>query len=248
MSSYTNNDDDLFEYEYDEAEETKISSASSIEDINLSSKLFKETSGIDALELDNKVATLNGNQIRLSSSYNQAFASFVNEVHPQAVAKSMVIVLDTLTNGDFSLISKFYDLEMFISRKMLFLELSHRSLDKDNIDQFILSEISKILSIQFTDFYLENFYYSTLDICEFSLGFDRAEYLVLSKKLGIPVQQFLFEDYKTLKESEHNVYIEDFKEYKTNSINQVLLENNLLQEISNLYARNVRIVTSSEEE
>jgi hypothetical protein len=247
MSSYASSDDDLFEYEYDEKEESK-SSSSFVEDLNISSKIFKENNSIDSLDLDSKSATLNGNKIRLSLAYNNAFCSFVSEVHSQSVAKSFVIVLDTLTNGDFSLISKFYDLEMTISRKMLFLDLSHRSLNMESLDSSFAEQIFKALDVTFSEFYLNNFYYSTLDICEFSLGIDRAEYLVLSKKLGIPVQQFLFEDFRTTDESQHTVYLEDFRKYKIDSMFTFLQENNLLEEISNMYGKNVKVVTSSEEE
>lgn len=244
MSTFTGNDDDLFEYEYDPNNEVKS------EPINTATHNFAKGSPnaqlIDDLKHhfdqdDNQIGNLHTDKIRLATAYHQALHNFVEETKIDALTKSLTIALNTLTNGDFSLLRMFHETEMRISRRMHFINLSHKAFDNIQSEESIAGTIRNIFNINFTDFYVQTCYVSSVRICEYAIIMDRALYLTLSKQLGIPVKQYLFDDPKDIENNTHNVYLDDYEKTVNDDILQRLLENGLISNLSDIYGYEVAI-------
>ena len=82
---------------------------------------------------------------------------------------------------------------------------------------------------------------SSVRICEHAIIMDRALYLTLSKQLGIPVKQYLFDDPKDVEKNSHNVYLDDYQKTVSDDILQRLLENGLISNFSDMYGYEVAI-------
>lgn len=231
MSSYlSSNDDDLFDYEPEE-DLTESTIRETDNGSTNKSELFEKI----RTNLDNDLDTNDGNldnaKVKLALSYHIAYAMFLSEINKDASAKSLHIVLDRLTNGDFTLVKAFYELEMKISRRLIFLDISRSALEnKDTSDSF-MEFVAKTIGVTFNDFYKATCYQSTWNITRHAINIDRAVYLTLSKKLGLPVQQSLFDD--NFKD-DHPVGIDIFKNEVQKSLADTLLENGLLEEYSQL--------------
>lgn len=246
--NYSDNDDDLFDYDPNSSTAESVS--------------FKEESKFTSKELINnfKVAiendsditntgNLDSDKIRISNAYYGAYNRFITEIKRDSLAKSLVITLNSLTNNDFSLISMFYDLEMKISRRMLFIDLSNLTFtSKLEVDSEVkkvyegfIENVEKIFNIKFNEFYIETFYLSTVSISKHALNLDRAMYLSLSKKLQIPVKQVLFDDRNDMSESDHDVYLDSFKRTIDEMIHQELINNGLMDEIKTLFGKDVDV-------
>jgi len=244
MSTFTGNDDDLFEYEYDSSDEVKS------EPTNAATHSFAKGSPnaqlIDDLkyhfdEDDSQIGNLHTDKIRLATAYHLALHSFVEETKIDALGKSITIALNTLTNGDFSLLKMFHETEMRIFRRMHFISLSHKSFDDIQSEESIANAIHNIFNIKFTDFYVQTCYMSSVRICEHAIIMDRGLYLTLSKQLGIPVKQYLFDDPKDVENNTHNVYLDDYEKTLSDDIMQRLLENGLMSNFSDMYGYGVAI-------
>lgn len=231
MSSYlSSNDDDLFDYE---PEEDHTEPAISAVDSGPTSKseLYENIKTNLDSDLDTSDGNLDNAKVKLALSYHIAYAMFLSEVNKDASSKSLHIVLDRLTNGDFSLIKMFYELEMKISRRLIFLDISYSALrDEDSKDSFV-EFVAKTIGVTFNEFYKTTCYQSTWNITRHAINIDRAVYLTLSKKLGLPVEQTLFDD--NFKD-DHPVGIDIFKNQVQAQLADVLLENGLLEEYSQL--------------
>lgn len=236
--AYSENDDDLFDYEYVEDQKTIIEKEITSEVSEFQNKVNIDLNDAD---LESTSTNLHAGKIQFALAYHKAYENFVYETLPLSVAKSFTIILDTLTNGDYSLITRFYTLEMFISRKLLFLKLSHNALKETDSDFSFFAELGKILHLDVDQFYIDNFFNTTLNICEFSVNLDRAEYLTLSKKLGIPVNQELFESWENTNEDKHDVYFEDFKKNVVKRIFETNIEHGMLDEVSTIFGRPVKV-------
>jgi hypothetical protein len=245
---YSDNDDDLFEYEYVETKTDSINEAFKESSSELNDFQNKLNIDISESDIDDKGFNLHGRHIQLSLAYHKAYEQFVYETVPLSLAKSFTITLDTLTNGDFSLISKFYSLEMIISRKLLFLQLSFPALQQGPKYISILKEIGNVLKIEIDDFFIQNFFLTTLEICEFTIKLHQAEYLTLSKRLGIPVNQALFASWEEALETDHNVYLDAFKHDVSERILVSNIENGMLQEIANILGREPKISAGNVQE
>lgn len=242
MSYYSDNDDDLFDYEYKESETThNFESSENV--INLKEKINIRPDDID---LENIAGNLHNAKISISLAFHKAFTNFIDIISGEALAKTLSVTLDTLTNGDFSLLANFYKLEMQISRKMIFLQVSDQGLTIDEDNYSFIKAMNQVFNIDTDEFYVNNFFRASLNICEFSLQIDRAKYLSLSKKLQIPVNQFLFEDPYTTNEKNHLVDIESYRANNNERVLQEMVSQGLLQEISNFTGITPSLFTNEE--
>jgi len=232
MSTFSENDDDLFEYEYDEKTTNTYSDlpTDKVKDFNEKINLALEDNDSDITS-----GVIHPEKVQFALAYQKALHHFTEVVNYESLAKTFTVTLNILTNGDFILMQKFYALEMLIVKKMIILDISHKAFyDKDNVNSQFISELATFLKINIDEFYIENFFKSSIEMCEFSLKLNRAEYLTLSKKLGLPVQQALFNDYSSLEEKDMKVFFEDFRSQQQIDIFKIMVENNLLEEIKNI--------------
>jgi hypothetical protein len=204
----------------------------------------------------NRRGALDGDKVRLATSFTGAFYHFTEgEVSKQSLAKSLVIALNTLTKGDYHLLRTFYELEMRISRKMYFLELAYTSFvpkelsgrpdDPDVINVF--DDLKKLFNFEFSDFYIQTSFLSTVDICEHTLKIDRAQYLTLSKILGIAVNQDLFQEWRN-GGVRHRVYMEDYTEELAKKMGERLMAASWREDLKESFGHNMEIVTFKDEE
>jgi hypothetical protein len=245
MSSYlSSNDDDLFDYEPDEEVKVESNVETPNASFDSSNELFKNIKN----NLDSDLETVEGNidspKVKLTVSYHLAYAMFLSEINKDASSKSLHIVLDRLTNGDFTLIKMFYEVEMKISRRLIFLDISREAFKQSENKESFLDFLSKTIGVTFTEFHKATCYQSTWNITQHALNIDKAVYLTLSKKLGLPVEQSLFdENFK----DDHPVTIDIFKRDVQNNAVDVLLQNNLLAEYTQLTGQSAIIAINNVE-
>jgi hypothetical protein len=245
MSNYVNNDDDLFDYDPEEDQSSPVSY--NIEDAP-KSEFFDNIK--DHLDHDlEATGNIDTGKFRLASSYQIALHNFVNDTKSEASAKTISIVLNTLTNNDFSLMLMFYETEMRISRRMLFLEISYRAFDKEDEDTVLsLHKIGKILNIEFSELYINTCFQSTWNITEHALKIDRALYLSLSERLGIPVKQYLFEDVLGANDSPHDVYLVDYNKDMNSMLTSIIMEGSFIEKLQELTGGNVALLRANEKD
>lgn len=246
MASHSN-DDDLFEYEPEES--TAKSTYSSIGNISSDNELINNIKSNLDIDIDPS-GNLDSGKVQLALAYHMAYERFLEATSRDALSKGVHFVLDRMTNGDFPLLVLFYELEMKISKKMLLLNISKSNLIKDNDvakDGQFISLISSALKIDFTFTYVNTCYASTWNITEHSLKLDRAVYLTLSKKLEIPVKQYLFDDSLSAKYDEHQVHTHHYKDEIVEKVNNVLIEAGLVEELSQIIGSPIKILLSNDE-
>lgn len=244
MSGFAGNDDDLFEYEYNPEDEAKTEST------NPATHTFTKGSSdaqlIDDLKHhfdheDDHTGNLHNDKIRLAIAYHLALHNFVEETKVDALGKSISMALNTLTNGDFSLLKLFHETELRISRRMHFINLSHRAFDNTQSEESIAGAIQNIFNIDFTEFYVKTCYLASVRICEHAITMDRALYLSISKQLGIPVKQYLFDDPKNVDNTVHDIHLDDYVKKVNEEILQRLIENGLTQDLSDMFGYEVAV-------
>lgn len=245
MSKYADNDNDLFDYDpsLDTSTENTFSSTSSTKS---NSELINSIKDNLNNDIENLTGNLAPNKYKFAASFNMAYHMFLHEPLQEATTKTISIVLNTLTNGDYNLMNIFYETEIKISRKIFFLELVDRAFDDGPEEENLLLQINKLLNIDMTDIYIYTCFRSTINICKHSLDLDKALYLALSKRLGIPVQQELFEPIETSAKKDHKVYLEDYKRDIMENINNQLIDAGVLDEVKNIFGSDVNIVLHHE--
>lgn len=245
MSKYADNDDDLFDY--DPTLDVKPKETfSNLDNKSSTSELLNSIKD----NLNNDIESLTGNlapnKYKFAASFNMAYHMFLHEPLQEATTKTISIVLNTLTNGDYNLMNIFYETEIKISRKIFFLELVDRAFDDGPEEENLLLQINKLLNIDITDIYIRTCFRSTINLCKHSLELDKALYLALSKRLGIPVQQELFEPIVTSAAKDHKVYLQDYKRDIMENINNQLIDAGVLDEVKEIFGTDVNIVLHHE--
>lgn len=244
MSKYIDNDDDLFEYdpELETSKPINFDTPTAIPESK--SDFINEMKNHFGSDIENLTGNISPNKHKLAASFNLAYKVFVNEILKEGTAKSISIVLDGLTNGDFSLMSMFYETEIKISKKIFFLDLVERAFIDPTSNENVIKQLDDILHIDFSDLYIQSCYQSTINICKHSLMLDQALYLCLSKKLGIAVKQYLFEPINESAGKDHQVYLEDYKKELSESIKKLLLDHGLLAEVQEISGTQVKLTTN----
>jgi len=232
MSSYiSSNDNDLFEYDPDQEPKTSHTSNDAEDVINPSDYSTREydlLKGIQSHFKDSTNGSLDVSKIQLAAGFHEATSHFLQDVIPQAAMKSMVIALDTLTEGNYSLLNLYYKTEMRISRRMTFLSLFNDSFASGNISDAFSKALIQILNLDFNDLYVRSCFTSSMAICNHALILDRATYKVLAEKLDLPVKEFLLVAPSDVQDTdEHDVYYSDFMKDLTSNINSMLANSGL---------------------
>lgn len=204
MSSFANNDDDLFDY--DPSTETTHTSDNTetfaTEPITGLSKdqekLLKQVkdnlsnSDADLIEENGKVNTLRS---ELYTSFQAAINTLVENIRVEHFSKAINVTLDELTQGRFSMLNLFYKYEIKICRKTTLIALFDKVLltqDDDEKSPFI-ETISKLLNLEISPLYIKSSFAATNKILIHSLTIDKIIYQFLAEKLNLPVAKDIIE-------------------------------------------------------
>lgn len=232
MNNYIDNDDDLFEYD-PEQEESKQTSSVNNDFTDSVKDTFENITNISHHSDRNKLAI----------AFNISTQKFIEAINSEAYNKSIRLVLDKLTNGDFTLINLFHRLEMRIFRRMHFLSLFDELSGSEFKNNSIVKEVLEFLQVDFTDLYIKTCYQSTYNISIFALSLDRAMYITLSKRLGIPVKQELFANPADMEHDKIDVSLAEFEHGILLNVYKSMMENGLSEELSKLLGTELKFVT-----
>ena len=206
--SYLDNDDDLFNYEPDDevqsyTDSSPLSNTKSTDDFMSSAKSL-----LDELA-DSSPDVIEDNKIKLATSFHLATAVYFAKVENPTYEKAMAVVLDKLTNGDFSLLHIFYRTEALIIQRLHFLDLMERvvnplTTEGSEDDDFTLKALFDMLKVECSAEHVKIFYGSSIAISRFSLNVERVIYQHLGNKLNLPINQNLIDPNYKVNSSELN--------------------------------------------
>jgi len=246
MSNYSSSDDDLFEYEPDEEVLVSTTSSSNSSYSTLENDVLKSIkNNLDEVE----TTPLHGDRARFAIAFYVATENFINIGETQSYIKASRMVLDTLTNGEFSLLQTFYEHEIKISRKMAFLSIFENAfrIDNENDIPDFAKEVLDILNIDINPLYMNACFKTVINIAQHSLLVDRYIYKHLSIKLNIPVKEYLFVNPSEMNSQDHNVYLRDFHQDVYQKVYETLITPDLLTELSNDFQTDVKLIKNYEE-
>jgi len=219
MSSFiSNNDDDIFDYD---PELDNSSSNNSSSTINSSSTFSSDNDLLNKIKdhLESNDKDFNTNNAKLSIGFAHSTHHLLHSVYTDSLIKSLMISLDSITHGDFSLLYRFHQLEMKISKRMDFHILVREIFFENDSPSDQLRELFDFLSIEVTDLYISTCFLSSVAISNHALMLDRSEYIVLAKKLNIPTKHYLLESTPENETMNHNIFLNDFTAEVRDAIN-----------------------------
>jgi hypothetical protein len=245
MSSYgySSNDDDLFDYDPDE-ETSLFSSTFQPKEDSFISKVKENAEDIEQFAQDNKL--IYDSKASFAMAFYEATEHYIYSSISEANLKSINITLDNLTSGNHSLSTMFYRLELKISRRMHFLSIFETLFSHDDLSESFTEKFYDIFKIKITPFYLKTCYHSSLAICTHALALDRATYRHLSKKLNIPVKQFLFDSPTQMTVQNHKLEIQDYEQIVNTNIIKAIANDGLIQEIAEEFSITPTFVNTNE--
>lgn len=202
--TYFQNDDDLFDYDPETDTDTEdVSSAvfqseqytpssstrnKTVEDFISSAKQF-----VDEISI-NDSSPIDEQKVKLAASFHNATAAYYQKVQTPSYIKSVSIVLNTLTNGDFSRIQMFNHKEALILQRLRYLSMMNKIFTTSDPDQNVLKELFDIMKIEYSFEHVQTFYLSSVNISLFCLNLDRLIYKHLGERLNLPIKQELLDD------------------------------------------------------
>jgi hypothetical protein len=240
-NNISNNDDDLFNYDptLDELNYSKSDHLNNQDSSKSDNVLFENI----RQHLNDKNKDSDNNAIRLALGFSLSTHAFLNSTLPQAMTKSLITTLDSITHGDFSLVMRFYNVEMKISKRMNFHALSReifqqKNHEKDSEFQEFFETIFNILNIEINPVYFSTCFLSSINISNHALMLDRSEYLVLSKKLNIPVKYYLLESTTENEDMNHSVFFADFQDEINQAVNTAI-SSDVTDQLKEIYSSEV---------
>jgi len=200
--NHPQNDDDLFDYDPEtDTEDTSSVSLQSeayapsssnrnknVEDFISSAKKF-----VDEISLDND-SPIDEQKVKLAASFHEATAAYYQKIQAPSYMKSISIVLNTLTNGDFSKIQMFNHKEALILQRLRYLSMMNKIFSTTDPDENVLKELFDLLKMEYSFDHVKTFYLSSANISLFCLNIDRLIYKHLGEKLNLPINQDLIDD------------------------------------------------------
>lgn len=245
MSNYSSSDDDLFDYDPENEFVPSQSQSFSNDYSKLENNVLKSIkNNLDEVDL----SPVHGDKAKFAIAYYAATAKFFNVGETQSFVKASRMVLDTLTNGEFSLLQTYYEYEIKISRKMSFLSIFGDAFipEEDELPNFA-KEVLEILHIDITPLYINSCFKTVINLTQHTLMVDRYMYKHLANKLNIPVKDYLFINPADMDVQDHNVYLEDFHSDVYRKVYQNIITTDLLAELSNDFQTNVTLKKNYEE-
>ena len=249
--SYLDNDDDLFDYDPDEdlnssLQSTEPSNQKSPDDFMSSAKSI-----LDELA-ESSSDVIEQSKIKLASSFHLATSAFYAKVEAPTYEKAIAVVLDKITNGDFSLIHIFYRTEALIIQRLHFIDLMDRVVDPNAIsndleNDFTLKHLFDILKVECSVEHIKMFYAPSIAISRFCLNVDRILYQHLSNKLNIPVNPNLINpDYQVNSSELNDPVTNDYSDKAYPLIIKSIAAEGLLEKLQETF--NVQVRLSNEME
>lgn len=253
MSNYnypSGSDDDLFDYDPELEDDLKFSLNQSSDFINAEDNIINKINGNleDIESFVNDKSNVIGNKAALALAFHETVEHFIYSSLPEGDLKSIKITLDNLTNGQYSLVNMFHRLEIRISKRMHFLSIFEKVFNDDTLPDFMVKTFKDVFKLDMTSFHIKTCYISSLSICNHALVIDRAIYKHLSKKLGIPVKQELFDPPTAMTVEDHKVDLFSYTKTVTNNIYKSMSQDGLLDELNQDFSMNsINFVVPHEE-
>jgi len=244
--SYLDNDDDLFEYD-PELEEESSHSSDQLTSTKTNSKFedFVSKSKVDDdLDLSSN-ELLDQAKLKLALAFHKATHHHFSSVESPAYHKAITLVLDKITNGDFSLIYMFYRKEALLAQRLIFLSMMDAIADTSKDDEEnILSEILSHLNIKLTPLHIDLYYGTSIAICRHTLVVDRVIYQHLGEKLSIPTNEFIVDpnyNYSLNPDPVSQIINTDIYTKIFESITSSLADEGILEKLQETFGSSVRL-------
>jgi hypothetical protein len=199
--TYSQNDDDLFEYDPEvDAEDSSAALQSeayspsssnknkTIEDFISSAKQL-----VDEISSDEN-SPIDEEKVKLAASFHTATSAYYQKVQTPSYIKAISITLNTLTNGDFAKIQMFNHKEALIIQRLRYLSMMNKVFINADADENVVKELFDLLKIEYSLEHVQTFYLSSANISMFCLNLDRAIYKHLGKQLNLPIKEHLLDD------------------------------------------------------
>lgn len=238
--SYSDNDDDLFDYEPEDVI-THTENNSSTTSQKLDNQLLTDIKdNFDDIE---DKGSIKGLEARLGSAFLDAANFYVNSAIVNGHSFAARYVLDEVSDGKFSLLEYFKTTEIKIIKMIEFTQLCESVLKDENS---FVSQIQDLVGITLSPLHISSVYQTHLKLTRHSLLLNRAIYLQLSEQLMMPVIMELFDD--DCKTDDINYSYSDLvSNIKSNIIKQYA-HAGLLDKISEAFGSDVQLYQEDTQE
>ena len=155
--TYSQNDDDLFEYDPEvDAEDSSAALQSeayspsssnknkTIEDFISSAKQL-----VDEISSDEN-SPIDEEKVKLAASFHAATSAYYQKVQTPSYIKAISITLNTLTNGDFAKIQMFNHKEALIIQRLRYLSMMNKVFINADADENVVKELFHLLKIEYS--------------------------------------------------------------------------------------------------
>lgn len=195
------NDDDLFDYDpetdtdstSDSLLQSETYTSSSNKNSTVESFISSAKQFIDEISVDDN-SPIDELKVKLAASFHSATAAYYQKAQNPSYIKSVSLVLNTLTNGDFSKIQMFNHKEALIIQRLRYLSMMNKIFSNSDADQNVLKELFDIMKVDYSFEHVQIFYLSSVNLSLFCLNVDRLIYKSLGEKLNLPIKQELIDD------------------------------------------------------
>lgn len=153
-------------------------------DIEEARRLVKHLKDAHGVELNNFLATF---RIKLASTILDGSGSWVESYQTHVIPKSIFYALDVLCENRFSLVNKFFDVELENAKRIVisrFLQEVFLSRLQENINT-----ISDIFNAGLDSRYIKTYYEALYDINKFTIFQNNGVYEALGAELDMPCNQ-----------------------------------------------------------
>lgn len=252
--SYLDNDDDLFNYDPDtdpdpikeviHNDSTK-STDSPFQDFI--SRLKEQDS-----DLNSEHDFLDLPKLKLANAFHTATHRHYAKVETPSYVKSITVILDKITNGDFSLIQMFYRKEYLICQRLVFLSMMDVIIapKEDSNEDSPLLEILTELGLNLDQQHIDLFYATSVNISRHSLAIDRATYKYLGERLNMTIVPELIDpnySYDMNAKPVDKILNSDYMNNIMHAMTSALAKDGLLEAIQDMFGTTVTLSNNDQE-
>lgn len=244
--TYLDSDSDLFEYDPEEdissPDLEEVKDQTNKQKPSVENFLAQHKELIEILQSSSE-QLLDENKIRLATGLHDATSRFFSKIESPTFDKSVSIVLDKLSNGDFSLIRNYYRVEALITQRILFINLMNSIVGDDQEEDskyFSVRTLLEALKFENVDEHIKIFYYSSLNICRHALTVDRIIYQHLGSRLGITVNPDLIDPHYSIDITNlNNPVINDYADNAYASILASISQQGVLEQLKDTFGMQI---------
>lgn len=245
--SYSDTDDDLFEYDPDQEIHQELNTPPSSERLSsLSTDQKQFLNNIkdkfesdDEDDFDLEKGSVRHGQTKLAASFQSAASYFLYDLEYHSYTMSSHRVLDELTEGRFSLLNTFYFLENKIAKTMNFINMS-TNVFTDEKETF-LEIVKELFGVELSDLHVETCYLSHIRIARHSLTVNRSQYKAISKLVDVPVREELVLDNNDTIIDPHSYGYSSFIKNLRSNILTNIFSDETISDIAESMGMNVRL-------